>query len=219
MKTFYDLTDEEKISLTENQVQYYAKLDCANQGIIIPQKPINNLKEVQPPTQKFYQVGYESIVFETEQDAQDYVNAKQKGFSTTYIGDSYNSREQYTNKAVNDVGDIKSIVLYTKEEAIGLKQTIKYNQETQKEWDEYNKALENYNNIERNIWSEIEDIKFYNSRQEYYQKVYDDYTELANGDLLTAHKFFEKAYKNADLTDIDKEIVDAIINIEAPVEG
>ena len=47
MKTFYDLTEEEKVLLTSEQVQYYTRIDCANRGIIIPQKPINSLKEVE----------------------------------------------------------------------------------------------------------------------------------------------------------------------------
>ena len=80
MITFDQLTKEEKILLTEEQVNYYAKLDCANQGLIIPQKPINELKLVATPTQKFYQVGYESFVFETEQEAQDYIDEKEKPF-------------------------------------------------------------------------------------------------------------------------------------------
>lgn len=212
MKTFYDLTNEEKVALDNEKVQYYARLECANRGVIIPQKPINKTKEVQPPTQKFYQVGYESVAFETEQDAQDYVNAKQKGFQKSNMGNSYSSRESYISERVNDTGEIKSTVLYTKEEAAELKEIIKYNQETQKEWDEYNKALESYNSIESDIWREIQEITFYNSRVAYYDKVYKDYLELSNGSDDIAFTFFKKAYKDINLTEIDREIVDAILN-------
>lgn len=218
MKTFYDLTNEEKVALDSEKVQYYARLECANRGIIIPQKPINNLKEVQPPTQKFYQIGYESVVFETEQEAQDYVDAKQKGFQISNMTSNYNSRESYISNRVKDNFEIKSTVLYTKEEAAELKDIIKYNQETQKEWDDYNKASAESMGIESDIWSEMQEINFHNSRVEYYDKVYKDYLELSGGSDEIAFTFFKKAYKDIDLSEIDREIVDAIIDRPRAIE-
>jgi len=86
MKRFNELTNEEKVVLTSEQVEYYAKLDCANRGIVIPQKPINQLKDVIKPSEKYYQVGWESFVFKTEQDAQEYVDIKNKTLSIKSFG-------------------------------------------------------------------------------------------------------------------------------------
>jgi hypothetical protein len=80
MKTFDQLTEEEKVGLTTEQVQYYARLGCANRGIIIPQKPISQVQSVTPATEKYYVVGYESFAFSTEADAQNYIDSKAKSF-------------------------------------------------------------------------------------------------------------------------------------------
>ena len=92
MKTFYDLQEDEKAILTEEKVSYYAKLECANKGVIIPQKPISEIKEIKPPTKKCYTIGYESIAFETEADAQAYLDAKNKSFKIRSIGNNYDTK-------------------------------------------------------------------------------------------------------------------------------
>lgn len=218
MKSFYNLTEAEKVSLTSEQVTYYTKLECANRGIIIPQKPINRVKDVALPTQKYYKVGYESFVFETEQDAQDYVDAKAKSYTVKTIGSIYDSKNQYVSDKMLDRSDISTITLYSKEEGVDLKNILEYNSETQKEWNTYNEALVDFNNIERDIWDEITEIKFKNSRVEFYNNVFKDYLELANNDEVIATTFFEKAYKTANLADLDREIVDKMLKEDLIIE-
>ena len=218
MKTFYDLTKEEKVVLTEEQVNYYAKLDCANQGLIIPQKPINELKPVIAPTQKYYQIGYDSFVFETEQEAQDYIDAKGKAFQVKSIGNNYDNKNQFISEKVVDYKEIKSTILYTKEEAADLKSVLEYNAETEKEWKKYNESLKEFNSIVDSMWTEIGEIQFYNKRLEFYNKVYQDYVELAGGLNDVAYTFFDKAYRTANLSDVDREIVDSILNVESVID-
>ena len=151
MKTFYDLTDEEKVVLTEEQVEYYTKLECAERGIIIPLKPIKEIKEIIQPTSKFYQVGYESFVFETEEDAQNYVDAKSKAFQISSIGNDYNSKNQYIKGRLEEHREIKTTTFYTNKESLDLKDTILHNSEAKKELEKYEKALEQSNNIRCDI--------------------------------------------------------------------
>jgi hypothetical protein len=212
MKPFNELTNEEKVDLTTEQVNYYAKMDCANRGIIIPQKPISELQQVAPPTQKYYQVGYESFVFETDKEAQDYIDAKNKALKVKCIGGGYDSKNQYTSGRDNNYNDFKSIILYTREEAESIKEIVKANTEATKEWNEYNNSLKEYNDIVSGMWDEIGDIKYTNSRKEYYNKVYKDYLDLAEGDNKIAYTFFSKAYSTISLSDVDRDIVDAILN-------
>lgn len=212
MKTFFDLSAEEKVALTTEQVQYYAKIDCANRGIIIPQKPISEVQEVAKPTGKYYTVGYESFAFETETDAQNYIDAKAKSFKIGSIGSSYDSKNQYVGAPMDDYKEIKTIILYTAEEAKELKDTLTANSEAAKEWTSYNNSLKQYNDIVAGIWDEIRDINYVNSRKEYYDKVFNDYLDLAEGNNKTAYTFFSKAYKTFSLSDIDREIVDAILD-------
>ena len=219
MKTFDQLTKEEKVTLTGEEVQYYAKIDCANRGIIIPQKPINTIKDVIPPTQKYYQVGYESFVFETDKEAQDYIDAKGKALQVKSIGNSYDDKNKYVSERNSDYKDFKSITLYSKEEATELKTVLEYNAETSKEWKEYNESLFKYNEVEASIWEEINEINFRNSREMFYDKVYSDYLTLADDNHKIAYTFFDKAYRNISLNDLDREIVDEILNTPICVES
>lgn len=219
MKTFDQLTKEEKVTLTGEEVQYYAKIDCANRGIIIPQKPINTIKDVIPPTQKYYQVGYESFVFETDKEAQDYIDAKGKALQVKSIGNSYDDKNKYVSERNSDYKDFKSITLYSKEEATELKTVLEYNAETSKEWKEYNESLFKYNEVEASIWEEINEINFRNSREMFYDKVYSDYLTLADDNHKIAYTFFDKAYRNISLNDLDRDIVDKILNTPIFVES
>lgn len=219
MKTFYDLTSEEKVQLTAEQVQYYAKIDCANQGIIIPQKPINQLKSVVAPTQQYYQVGYESFVFESIEDAQNYIDAKNKSFQLKSIGNSYDNKNQYVSERTSDYKEVKTISAYSKEESVDLKSVLEYNAEVSKELKAYEESLSKYNEIESSIWEEIQEINFRNSRIALYDKIYNDYLSLADGNEKIAYTFFDKAYRNISLSDIDREIVDEILNTPICEEG
>jgi hypothetical protein len=210
MKRFDQLTREEKKVLTEEQVNYYARLECADRGIIIPQKPINEVKIVKEQSQKFYSVDYESFVFSSEQDAQDYIDARKKGLRVCSIGNSYLASTQYTKKD-NYTGRIETKLLYSEDEAKELKDLLSYNSETGKEWEEYNKSLKEYNDIVNWIWEEINDINHYDLRVEYYDKIYNSYLELAENNNSVAHTFFTKAYQDISLNDIDRDIVDKII--------
>ena len=217
MKTFSDLSREEKKVLTSEQVEYYSKIECALRGIIIPQKPVNNIKEVIPPTQKFYQIGYESFVFETEQDAQDYLDILSKSLSVKSVGNSYGN-PQYVSKRTDLNRDIKTTLLYSEAQAKELKDVLMYNAELEKEEKSYREALKEYNEINSWIWSEIEDINYYDSRVNHYNKILSDYIDLADGDVKIANTFFTKAYNNTSLDDIDSEIVKVIINNVSEVE-
>jgi len=212
MKTFYDLTKEEKVSLTTEQVQYYARLDCANQGIIIPQKPISETKPVIEPTTKFYSVGYESVYFDNEAAVEAYIALLAHSYIVKGMTNDYSSKSQYGVKRDTTNSEPKITLLYTTEEAKEIKDVLISNTQTKKEWNEYNEALKEYNNIVDSMWEEVRDINYVNSRKEYYNKVYNDYLELAEGNNKTAYTFFSKAYATLSLSDVDREIVDSILS-------
>lgn len=211
MKTFSDLSDLEKTELSTEQVQYYAKIDCANLGIIIPVKPVLELKKVEEPTQNYFQVGYESFVFEKIEDAQDYIDSKAKSFQIKTIGNNYDSRSQYVSERASDYKEIKTIILYTKEQALELKDILEHNATVSKELKAYDESLAEYNKIESAFWEEIGAINYRNSRVIFYDKIYKDYLELANNDVFIAYNFFDKAYRNIHLNDVDREIVDEML--------
>jgi len=141
MKTFYDLNDEEKISLSDEQVEYYARVECANRGIVMPIKPVGELKEVQPPTTKFYTVGYDSKLFLKESDAELYCELIYvTALSSHNIGKDYETNTQYAKKQVDRKQEIKSNLFYTEEEAISLKEILQHNADLKSEIKKYNEA-------------------------------------------------------------------------------
>lgn len=211
MKTFDQLTPEEKVILNSEQVQYYAKLECANRGIIIPQKPINEKKDINQPTQKYWQVGYESFVFETEIEAQNYIDVRNKSFKIRSVGNNYDNKNQYISERNKDYKEIKSIILYTKEEVTDLNDILIYNSEVSKEWNDYNDKMTIFNEIQNEFFEEIRELNYKNSRIDFYNKVYDEYLTLSEGNNDTAYMFFKKAYENIPLSDVDREVVDEFL--------
>jgi len=211
MKTFYDLTEEEKTSLTDDQVKYYTTLECANRGIIIPQKPISEVKEVISPTSRFYSIGYESVLFDNEEDVKAYIELVSRAYNSTGVTGSYSSTNYYAKKKDASSLEIKNSLYYTEDEAKSIKQLMTQNLEIKKEWESYNTSLTEYNKVERDIVDEIDEINYKNSRIEHYNKIYNDYLTLADNNDKMAYTFFKKAYGNLSLNDIDKEIVDDLL--------
>lgn len=210
MKTFYDLTDEEKMNLTEDQIIYYAKLECAQRGIIVPLKPVNELKEFKTPSKKFYQVGYESFVFETEEDAQKYVDIITKALTVKRLGNNYNSKDQYVT-TINTATEIKSITLYTEEEAKNVKSDVLYNESLTNQITTFEKANMEFNLIVKELKDCVEEFLYYSGRVDYYGKVFEEYLTLAEGNHEMAQTFFNKAYSSARLSEVDAEIVAKLI--------
>lgn len=208
MKRFNELTKEEKVELTEEQLLHYVKLECADKGIIIPQKPIQEVQETPLPTTKFYSVGYNSFVFRTEQEAQNYADAISKALSVGTTSDNRSFIKGVYERSL----DIKSQTVYTEEEYKLLREALESNKEIQKEWENYNSQLSTFNSILGGMQYEIYDINHFNRRVAVYDKIYNDYLELAQGDVEVAHAFFSKAYKDANLDDIDRQVVDNILN-------
>ena len=212
MKRFNELTREEKVVLTEEQLQHYAKLECAEKGIIIPQKPMQEVQKTPLPTTKFYSVGYNSFVFRTEQEAQDYADAISKALSVGTTSDNRSFIKGVYERSL----DIKSQTVYNEEEYKLLRESLESNKEIQKEWETYNSQLSTFNSILEEMQYEIYDINHFNKRVDAYDKIYNDYLELAQGNAEIAHTFFSKAYKNADLDDVDRQVVNNILN--TPIE-
>lgn len=210
-KIYIELTEEEKVKLTYEDILFYAKLECANAGIIIPQEPTNKTKEVLQPSKKYYQIYYDSIVFETEADAQNYLDLKKKSLKIVGLTNDYDTKKSYAKRYDNNE-EIKHVILYTESEGEDIKDILKYNEEVHKERKIYNNALSGLNSFTDKIWNEINEINFKKTRKEYYQKVFNEYLDLAQGNNETAITFFSKAYKNAQLTDIDSLIVLDILN-------
>lgn len=210
MKRFNELTDLEKMGLTDSEVEQYTKIDCAYRGIIIPIPPKEKAKTVFEPSTKFYTTSYSGPYFTSIEDAEAYSDIMKKSFGGNPIAGDYN--RPYYAKPTDKNSDITSKLLYTQEEAKELEQVFKDNKQIDLDWKDYHTALKDYNGVVKEIWGEIAELKFKKEREEYYDKVYQDYVDLANGDDNIGFTFFSKAYKSASLSDVDRSIVDEILN-------
>lgn len=211
-KSFYDLSKEDKIKLDYDRIQYYAKLECANRGIIIPLKPISEIVSVPEPTEQFYSFGYEGVLFDNEADANLYAELKNKSYSTTSVG------KHYCAKRSSPTSDLKISKYYTHEEAKEMKGVLDSNSEAEKEWKSYNDGLKEYNQVVDEISTEVNELNYYQSRENHFDKIYADYLELAENDIQIAYTFFKKAYANAQLSDVDSEIVKTMLSDKEPIK-
>jgi hypothetical protein len=210
MKRFNELTDLEKIGLTEVEIEQYTKVECAYRGIIIPVPPKEKPKTVFEPSAKFFAASYSGPYFSCIEDAEDYNDTMKKSFSGNTIAGDYN--KPYYAKPADKSGEVSTKLLYTQEEAKELEEVFKYNKQLDLEWKGYHEAVKGFNDVHREIYDEILDLKYKKERGEYYAKVFQDYIDLANGDNNIGFTFFEKAYKSAKLSDVDRDIVDEILN-------
>ena len=213
MKTFYDLSTEEKLQLTSEQIDYYARLDCANSGVIIPARPIEQTSIVAQPTHEFHSVGYESYYFDNLAEAKTYADLKNKALQSKTIGKhKFSCKNDYTQ-------ELMTTKMYTQEEANDLKGVLEKNASIEKEWKDYEIALKGYNEAHAAISTEISNLRYRENRVNHFQKVFDDYLELAGNNQKIAFNFFEKAYASANLDDVDSEIVSDTLKMKAVIEN
>lgn len=213
MKSFYDLTTPEKIALTGEQIEYYAKLECANRGIIIPLKPVSSPLVIDAPKTDFYSVSYEGRYWLSQDDAKLYADL---------IARSYNSATQagytYATRRNNGTQEIKISQMFTDSEYEGMREKLIENDNINREWKDYNNGVKEYLDVVKEIVNEVSDLVYYDGRENHYDRVFNEYVELAENDAKVGYSFFEKAYKNAQLPEVDREVVDKILEKAKPKE-
>jgi len=195
MKTINDLTHEELINLTEEQIQFYINLAIAEEGIKpcpVPIEP-NLINSGIVATEVFYEFG--GTFFKNKADA--VAVSQMEIFRTEY---DYGAGYSHKWAERNIDGKIEERRFYKKEDVLrvaGLLQDMEkkrgiYNSAKS----EYDKYLRKTTSCREHVWNIVNDAKDKEERIQNAQKAIENYKELAQGDEEVALRFFEKAFND-----------------------
>lgn len=208
MKNITELTEQEILALSQEDINLMIKLAKAEAGIKFIKEPTvpNYIKIPDPDVTVWYiQLLGSSAVFtnrsEVEKIYEQLIASKSLMYST-YEGSDYNLyhiKGTYSDSYSKNFANIETKKVYS----LALWNTIKDNADTNKKLKtEYEKDLREYNDnqssakdIINNINSKIyEVVKKYNTLNNYVDIFINEYIPLADDIFETAMKFMNKAY-------------------------
>ena len=207
MKYYKELTTEEMANLTDEQIEQYEKLICAQEGIKMldrPVEPISNVDETKN-LEIFKVNGFGGYLCFTDMDEAKIVMNCLKSLNTIgttkYFADrkyfEVGPEKDYSNKPV-DIS-ISSEMVYTKDKAVEIETALKGYKEAKKKYDtdlkEYNEAYEAKEEVIKEfkeLYEEACQIMHY--RQTLTRIFYRDYLPIAEGNEQIAMDFLKKAY-------------------------
>lgn len=218
MKKINELTEQEILELTSEDISNIIKLRKAEEGIKFIPAPVKpELFNIEPPDMVVYScelLGQFSFTSASDMDELvSLIQSKQNKFLVDYnynvLSSEYKFATEKLSKYSTDWSEIKSQKVYS----IGLynnivdraKQNKKMKEEYDKAYQEYTSALDESKWIEDEINERVKEVreKYYELNNHCYRFRY-DYMPLANNDETIAMNFMDRAYH---ITDEQKEYV------------
>ena len=211
-KDFGKLTQSELADLTDDEINHYIDIRCAEEGIpLMPEKPEGPREDVViPDTHVFTIEG--KWAFTSREEAEAVVSAidaaKSKVFFRPADRWGENNPGQITLEkggsydTYGDVADIKKRCAYSAEQYVQTKNAIERNSAAEKAYKAakkaYDEAFERRRKYINEVWDAVNDaISEENQRNDYEAKLA-EYVELADGDTDKAEVFLYKAYPCAE---------------------
>lgn len=185
MKDYKELTTEEMANLTDEQIEQYEKLLCAENGIKMLEKPVEPKLDIDKTKNlEVYKVtGFGSIFFTSLDEAKEVADClkRQKTIGNTRY---YSSSAYFEPGPMKDYSDsattisISSEMVYTKDRAIQIETAIEAKEAAIKEF--------------KDLYKEACHIMHY--RQTLTRIFYRDFLPIAKGNEQIAMDFLKKAY-------------------------
>jgi hypothetical protein len=197
MKRFRDLSKEELVTLTDEQIQNFIDIEIAYEGImpvLEPQYlavPAIDIK----PTVAVYEC--HSQLFKNKEDAIKFSEMEKLESSYEYsIGSDY----KYCSQKSDYGNDIKTKYFYKKEELEKVQTTLQDISRIQNRNNEQEKEYKNFiketSKVRQSIYETINEAQDEIAEIEKAKKIYEKHLSLADGNKEIADKFFCDAYKN-----------------------
>jgi hypothetical protein len=199
MKRFIDLTDQELVALTEESVQYYIDLACAEQGVPLRPQPPGLLSPApEVPTAVMY--GFGSLWFETQQAALDVLDTVAKYQLYADHGYDLSSRFEPIDPGTYSYPTISTRTQPLQEDYERYAADIQQYSVLKEAWknatQEYTRAKDTYDKAAYPILSKISNAKQRQQELVNMCNIFEKYLTLANDDKSVAWNFFINAYPN-----------------------
>lgn len=200
MKTrFEDLTRDQILTLTEEDIKYYTQYRLAQEGVVLPPYPGDKPEAIEfpDPTEVVYEC--RGILLTDIKEAQAIATLE----SVVYEDYDYNidSNKKYVTDEVrygNENTGVKKKVLYKKSVVDGHRDSLKRNKQERDAWDSdnsaYTKAIKESDSISSFIGDICYQVATENSFIQRATDQYDSLLALAEGNEQIAYNFFVKAF-------------------------
>ncbi len=199
MKTFEELSQKAKSSLTEDQIQHYVNIGLMQEGLVRPAVPLVE-PEIEPTieTRELFVMG--NLVFENFENAE---TARKLALGAA--GTDYTVREV---TIIEDEGyylpETKPKQCATRKDVALVKQAFtNYNSvvSANKVRDkEYQKSLEAVERIEQAIRSDIYEAQLNDSKQSEIVETYNQFLTLSEGNSQVALNFMSKKHGHKEIS-------------------
>lgn len=197
MKTVFDLSRDEIVALTDEDISLYIDKELANKGIPIEAKNwnIKNKKEVVYPRTgvPVFMLKDIGIGFRTIEGATEVANllVKYNAFKTEsrYLAGSY---EQFWIMKEGVCPAVKGETGYSKEEFDKIDEKNKNPELTS--INTFNNTLKNANEIKDRVLKYVYNIKQERSYNNDLVGIFERYKDIADGDMEVAMNFIKEAY-------------------------
>lgn len=203
MNSYWNLDDEEKAELTSDQVEAFCKVECMEQGIIIPDPP-ELMDEEMPvvPTKEMFEIAKPSrysyrsepektgILFETAEKAQAFIKLR-----PTFKEQDYDADVHYVKQQV-ELFIISSEIVEEQEvekHRIVLSQVKGAKDKNATAKQEFAKAITDSKKATKGIWENWHLCRDEKEAKEKVRATFDKYAEMCDGDEEIARKFLVKA--------------------------
>ena len=200
-KPFEQLTDNELLELTQEQIDWYIKLKKAENGIrIISCPPMPETREIPATDLILFDVcGFNFIDRETAEEVAKFINSKiAKAYSVNYDW-SVGGDKKYAKPFTGNLVDVKLENVFSEMLYNSIKDVMISNEKIMRAYkdlkNEYDDMEEKATEIVEKIYKVINEARARKHQYEEYIIRIQEYLRLANGDTKVAWNFFDKAYE------------------------
>jgi hypothetical protein len=207
MKSYTDLTDNELVNLTEDEIKRYIDYECAQKGIaLLPKNPEKPQLGKPEPDVTYYIIG-DFLLYE-QKEALDLLEFLQK-LKLASLENRYDKDKKIKPISEYDMPKIQTGCAYSKEKFTEIQDEIKKYNETMEMYnelkDEYDKAYNGRKDVIKEINTLINDARKAISRKDFLREQWTRYNDLAEGNTAIALNFMLKAYPEVEK---DEELLD-----------
>lgn len=207
---WYELSPEERATLTEDQVRDYCRVAAMEAGVVLSQNDSTTFLPEERPELEFEEMWVieaddmpTGIAFRTKEDAQAFMRLSVIGVNTKYLGSGYSSTlkviRPLTGMVAKRVEDFLQEAEYERarvaldEYGNNMKHNSELRAALEKRSRDYDRACEY-------IWSDYREAKGRVEKLAEVRRCWAEYQELAR-DKAAAVTFLWKAYDDADMVE------------------
>ncbi len=208
MKKITEMTEQEILALTNEDLELMIKFGMAEAGIKLLDKPTEpTYHEIPTKDEVAYSVYGFNLVFKDKELAEKLssflTEVLQQSFAPDYTDSNYDHKylKSYkpTDYSFSSIGNITKEGFYNKETISEIYALVKENKKLESEYkallSEYNDTYDKASYIRNDIYEAHANVHAKYQRMENIKRQYLVYLQLAKGDAEIAYSFLEKAYE------------------------